>query len=350
MIRFTWLQSRTQSIVALVGLAVVGVALALTGPHLVHLYETTVANCNAQGDCDAAIGSFLRNDGTLRIWLGVVLIALPGIIGIFWGAPLVARELETGTYRLAWTQSVTRTRWLAVKLGIIGLTSMAVAGLLSLMVSWWASPFDKVNMNRFTPGVFDQRGVVAIGYAAFACALGVTAGVLIRRTLPAMATSLFAFLGARLSVIYWIRPRLVAPLRASLPVTSAHRLGFTPGPSGVTFVAGSPSIPNALVVSSRLVDKAGNTPTASALARFVRTACPGIAAPPPATGGMSRSPADRQVFQDCVAKISAKFHEAVTYQPASRYMAFQWYEMAIFLGAALILAGFCFWWVRRRHA
>lgn len=104
---------------------------------------------------------------------------MPGILGIFWGAPLLAREVETGTFRLAWTQSVTRTRWLAIKLAVIALTSMALAGLLALMLTWWASPIDTVNMNRFAPGVFDQRGIVAIGYAAFAFALGVTAGVLI---------------------------------------------------------------------------------------------------------------------------------------------------------------------------
>ena len=61
---------------------------------------------------------------------------------MFWGAPLVARELETGTFRLAWTQSVTRTRWLAVKLALVGLASMAVAGLLSLILTWWSSPID----------------------------------------------------------------------------------------------------------------------------------------------------------------------------------------------------------------
>jgi len=76
---------------------------------------------------------------------------------------------------------------------------MALAGFLGLMLTWWASPIDTVNMNRFAPGVFDQRGMVAIGYAAFAFALGVTAGVLIRRTLPAMATTLVAFVAARLA-------------------------------------------------------------------------------------------------------------------------------------------------------
>jgi len=42
-------------------------------------------------------------------------LATPALLGIFWGAPLIARELETGTCRLAWNQSVTRTRWLTVK-------------------------------------------------------------------------------------------------------------------------------------------------------------------------------------------------------------------------------------------
>lgn len=107
MIRFTWLQARTQTAVAFGALAIVAVALAVTGPHLVSLYNASVATCAARGDCPAASIAFLRNGGTLRTWLGVLTVVLPGVIGIFWGAPLVARELEAGTFRLAWTQSVT---------------------------------------------------------------------------------------------------------------------------------------------------------------------------------------------------------------------------------------------------
>src|SRR5262249_52817678 len=72
-----------------------------------------------------------------------LLLVTPAVIGVFWGAPLVAREIETGTFRLAWNQSVTRARWLAVKLGLIGLASMATARLRSLMLTWWASPIDR---------------------------------------------------------------------------------------------------------------------------------------------------------------------------------------------------------------
>ena len=140
---------------ATTGLVLVAVVAAVTGPHLVHLYDTTVANCAARADCDTARAAFLQNDDTLRTLLGSLVRAVPAIIGIFWGAPLVARELESGTYRLAWTQSITRTRWLAVKLGVIGLASMAVAGLLSLIVTWWASPLDRAHRSQFT--TFDQR-------------------------------------------------------------------------------------------------------------------------------------------------------------------------------------------------
>ena len=116
MIRFSWLQFRAQAAVAGGILVVIAVAFALTGPSLVHLYDTTVATCSAHGNCSAATVAFLSRDRLLQDF-GNLVIALPAIVGIFWGAPLIARELETGTYRLVWTQGVTRARWLAARLG-----------------------------------------------------------------------------------------------------------------------------------------------------------------------------------------------------------------------------------------
>lgn len=346
MIRFTWLQSRTQNLVAIAGLVVAGIVVAVTGPHLVHLYDTTVATCTA--DCAAAASAFLRNSGALRIGLDVLVIVVPGLLGIFWGAPLVAREFEAGTYRLAWTQSVTRSRWLAVKLGVVGLASMATAGLLSLMVTWWAGPLDRAQVNQF--GTFDQRDLVPIGYAAFAFAIGVFAGVVTRRTLPAMATAAAAFTGVRLAMFHWIRPHLATPLHTNLPVTSAPGLGFTPSPSGVIFTTGTPSIPNAWVLSNHLVDKAGRIPSARALNQFLRTACPALVNPPPPPTGVVRAPGNQEVFRACLSRLSDTYHEAVTYHPSSRYWPFQWSELGIFLGAALVVCALCIWWVRRRHA
>jgi len=360
MIRLTWRQFRAQAAVGLGALVAVAIISALTGPHLAHLYNTAVASCGAHGDCPAVTTAFLSNDSSLRSGLGILVLVVPGIIGIFWGAPLVAREIEAGTIALAWTQSVTRTRWLAVKLVVIGLASMAVAGLLSLAVSWWGSPLDRVSMSQF--GSFDQRDIVPIGYAAFAFALGVTAGVLIRRTLPAMAATLVALVTVRLAVTSWIRPLLIVPLHRDLALSPVST-GYGSSGSGLTFFAmlfgggpqatlqpSPPSIPDAWIYSTRIVDKAGHALTS----RVLNSDCPGLAAgrPGPA-GGHARahvSAGAQQGLQDCVAKVGATYREVVTYQPASRYWAFQWYELAIFLGGALILGGFALWWVRRRPA
>jgi hypothetical protein len=355
MIRFTWLQFRIQALVAIGALAAVAVVLALTGPHLVDLYNTTVAPCQAHGDCQAARSAFVANDAFLRSGLGSLLLFVPALIGIFWGAPLIARELETGTFRLAWTQSVTRKRWLLAKVGVIGLSSMAVAGLLSLTVTWWFSPLDRVNANRFSPAVFDVRDIAPIGYAAFAFALGVTAGALIRRTMPAIAITVVAFVGARLAMTHWLRPHLIAPAHLDLALnptsTGYGSEGFLLlGSTSSTLLPATPNIPNAWITSTQIVDRDGHGLTT----QFLASACPqlGNGGGPGGSSGTHHTgevpAAAQQVLQNCVAKVGATYHELVTYQPASRYWDFQSLELAIYLSGALILAGFCLWWVRRR--
>jgi ABC-type transport system involved in multi-copper enzyme maturation permease subunit len=343
----TWRQFRTQSAVALGALLIVAVTLAITGPHLLHVYRASVALCQANRGLSAICSNPVVSQYRLLQLSGTVLAVVPGMLGIFWGAPLVARELETGTSRLAWTQSVSRTRWLAVKLSVAGLASMAAAGLFSLMVTWWSSPIDLVNGNRFAAGMFGERGITPIGYAAFAFALGVTAGVLIRRTLPAMATTIVAFVAARVSITLWVRQHLLAPTVQSLSL-SAGSMGFGSSNGGpVTLFPNPPDIHNAWIYSTQIVDNAGRPITS----QFVASACPHLGAGGPPGGGAHSGIAVpgnvQKAFQDCITNVGAKFHELVTYQPASRYWAFQWYETAIFVALAIMLCGFCFWWVRR---
>src|SRR5258708_10412989 len=133
------MQFRAQALLAIGGLTIAAIVLALTGPHLVYLYDTTVANCSARGDCPAATTALINDGDRVGIVLRVVVEVVPALIGFFWGAPLVARELETGTYRLAWTQ-ITRTRWIAVKLGLLGLASMAVARDRSIQITLGTLP------------------------------------------------------------------------------------------------------------------------------------------------------------------------------------------------------------------
>jgi ABC-type transport system involved in multi-copper enzyme maturation permease subunit len=352
MSRFAWLQFRTQAVVAAGGLVVVAIVLAITGPHLLHLYHVIVATCVTNDDCSTAPATFLQNDRFLQTLLDALVVVVPGLIGIFWGAPLVSRELEAGTLRLAWTQSVTRTRWLAMKLWVVGLGGMVAAGLISLMVTWWSSPVDRVNMTLYTS--FDQRGIVPVGYAAFGFAFGVFAGMLIRRAIPAMATTLAGFVAIRLLFNHFVLPRLIAPSHRSFPLNSGSVQGFGSMNGGpfMLFPA-DPNIPNAWFYSTQFVNRTGTPLSHSVL---VKT-CPALGTvgggPPGGGGHLSAVPTPGGVataLQSCVARLGATYHEVVVYQPASRYWPFQGYELAIYLGVALALAGACIWWVRHRLA
>jgi hypothetical protein len=116
-----WRQTRTPLTVALAALAAVAVVALAEG----------------------------RADNMLRTWLSALVIVAPGLLGAFWGAPLVAAELESGSFRLAWTQDVSRTRWLAWRLAVTGLAATATAGLASWLVTWWAGPLDRVGLDQF---------------------------------------------------------------------------------------------------------------------------------------------------------------------------------------------------------
>ena len=333
---------------ALVALAAV---LAITGPNLVHLYDTTVATCAAHDDCSAASTALLSTQHTLYVTLNAVMVVVPAVIGVFWGAPLVASELESGTFRLAWTQSVTRTRWLAVKLGLVGLASMVVAGLLSLMVTWWSSPIDQVNLAPFLS--FDERDIVPVAYAAFAFAFGATAGVVIRRTLPSMATTLAAYVAVRGAITYWIRPHFAVPVQLIVPDNVIAAGGpTTPAPAGLNprdWVLSNQTINTA----GRVIGQDGNLGTGVGVNIGVGPhgvtiggvgSCPNLTLTK-ISGSLNQSVASRLV-QRCVNQLHVR--ELLTYQPSHRYWSFQLYELAVFLGLAAILTGICFWWVRRR--
>jgi hypothetical protein len=331
-IRFAALQMRMQAAVALVPIVVVAIVLALTGPHLVNLYDTTVVPCSAHNDCAAATTGLTDTDGPLQVFLAFFLLVIPVLIGMFWGAPLLAREYESGTYRLAWTQSVTRTRWLAVKLGLGALVSVIVVGLLSLMVTWWWSPLNAVGANPFDSVFFGTHDLTPVGYAAFAFVLGACAGLVMRRTVPAMFTALAGFAAVRYVMNSSVRPHLMAPLHKIIAISPSSPLNMGETPAGFQVSATTRGLlPGDWVYSSQIVDKAGHAPTTA----FLDHACP-------ATLGSAQV-----TYASCATNLGAKFHELITYQPESRFWTFQWYETALFLGLAAVLAGICFLWMRR---
>jgi ABC-type transport system involved in multi-copper enzyme maturation permease subunit len=349
MIRFAWRQFRFQFLMVSVLLVAVAAVFLVTGPHMAHLFDTAVKNCRAKNDCAFVTNSLTSQNSKIFAFMTVVSLALPAILGIFWGAPLVARELETGTYRLAWSQGVTRSKWIVCKFAVVGVASMIAAGLMSWMLTWWASPIDTLNANRFGTQVFDTHYIAPIGYAAFAFAVGVTAGVLWRRTLPAMATTLVVFVAARIAFTQYLRPTLLTPLKLVRTFSKSSAYGFEQTPNGLHFMVGDSLQPNALVFNTIMRGKHG----AAVTSQWLKANCANLIGPP-ASGNSSvgfkgRGPAPK-AFGECVEKISASFHEILTFQPASRFWTFQWLEGSIYLVVAVALCAFSYWWLRRRVA
>lgn len=350
MTRFAWLQCRTQTLLVAGGLALLAAVAAVTGVHLSHLYTDLVRHCET--GCDLAESRFLSHDNALQIALPLVARAFPALVGVFWGAPLVARELEAGTHRLAWTQSVGRTRWVLTKLAVVGLATAGVSVLLTLTVTWWFRAVDAVGTNRYA--VFDERGVVVVGYALFAFALGAFVGAVLRRTVPAMATTLAAFVVARVATLLWVRPHLLAPVHKTVSLLNGGRLGFQSSHgSDVTLVAEGSGGPQAWTLSSHLVTSSGRRPGAAELTAFLHQSCPGIGqppGPPPPGDTVVRRALDPAAFDACRAQLAKAYRLVVTYQPANRYGALQWLELTLFLASAVLLAAGCWWWVTRRSA
>jgi len=343
MIWLAWRQFRIQAVTAIAALVTFAILLAATAPHLASLYAASgISSCQGSG-CFGLATRFLDQlyaDGTywMLYLLGIVVILIaPAVIGIFWGAPLVAREFESGTHHLAWNQSVTRTQWLAVKLVLTGLAAMAVTEALSLMQAFWAAPIAgaverggslPIATGQFNPLVFATHGVAPLGYAAFAFALGVTAGLLIRRAVPAMAVTLAVFAAFQVAMPLWIRPHLFPPDHTITTFSSVSDISFQTSPQGAfAFTARRlTSQPGAWVLSSGAVDAVAN-PVSTAPAACMQALL--------GDSGL-----------DCLA--SNGIWVVVTYQPASRYWTFQWTETAIYLALALGLAGYCFWRLGRR--
>jgi hypothetical protein len=336
----TWRQSRAQSIAAAAALTVLAIVLAVTGPNLAHLYNASgVAACNPDTNCRTLASDFLNELSKFTVvvyFIAIaVMFAVPALIGVFWGAPLVSREIEARTFPLAWNQSVTRTQWMAVKLGLAGLLAMATAGLLSLMLTWWSSPMDtaaplassKLNLTRLGPILFDTRDITPVGYAAFAFAVGVTAGVLLQRMVPAMAATLAGFAFVQVAWPIWIRQYLFAPVHTVVALNSANIFQIETI-NHVLVLSAVPNFsqPGAWVLSSQIVSKSGRTPH--------------IAAPPICLGS------NMQACQAWIGRLHLR--QIVAYEPASRFWDFQWTETAIFLAAAVALAGFCVWRIRTR--
>ncbi|MFI0373628.1 ABC transporter permease subunit [Actinomadura sp. 1N219] len=353
MIWLTLRQFRVQGAIVFGGLAVLAAALLITGPGLADEYSSGVASCGTPDNCSQFYRSFFIDHQYYFGGLLAVVVFLPGIIGVFWGAPLITRELEHGTHRLVWNQSITRTRWLAAKFGLVGLAAVVAAAVAVVAVDWWTDPIDETALNdttingiaRVSPIVFAARGIAPLGYAAFAFALGVTAGVLVRRTLPAMTITLVVFAAVQILMPVFVRPHLVSPVHKTIEITADNHGDFMLDHSSGEARLQVDVDPErgAWTITNDTVDASGNKVGEIEIPKGAGDPC--NPPPPEPTGEAPKGPP-----QACFDYIKEQgFRQEVVYHPADHFWRLQWAETGLFTVLALGLTGFCFYWTRRRN-
>jgi ABC-type transport system involved in multi-copper enzyme maturation permease subunit len=335
MIWMSWRQFRAQALAGVAALALLAAYLLNLGMDIRDTRDSYLAQC--RGDCAQAMTQFLGDYQNTLLFLAALLGLVPTILGMFWGAPLIARELEAGTHRLVWNQSVTRRRWLTVKLLVVGLASMTVAGLASLLLTWAASPVDQVADDRFSTLVFGARNIAPIAYAAFAFTLGTTIGLLVRRSVPAMALTMLAFTIIQFAMPNLVRPHLMPPVTITKPMTAdaineARALGSLTGGAVVKGL----TIPDAWISdTSKLLTANGRPLDEDQFDECFMN--------PPKTGATG-------TFGDTAACLgNLDLHMEIAYQPDHRYWPFQWIESAIYLALSALLTAFGLWHIQRRR-
>jgi hypothetical protein len=186
---------------------------------MAHLYDDSHRQCVANGTCDL-VGNIFSGYGAIIDTVHLSLI-VPLVFGVI-GAVIIAREVEQSTNVLVWTQTVTRRAGCGSKVVALLLATLVVSSIITALVTWWSGTPNALYGNRFEGAEFDTQNIVPIAFALFAVALGLTAGALWRRTLPAIATVVGVYIGVRMLVAVFLRPHYMkasdAPLRAVLTV------------------------------------------------------------------------------------------------------------------------------------
>jgi hypothetical protein len=302
MIWVSWRQHRSQAMGCLALLAALAVYAILVGSSMRTAFgNDALTGCLARSQgtgCPNAVTAFMNEFGSeVNIAFWSVTLIVPGLIGVLVGAPLIARELEYGTWRLAWSQTVPRVRWLTVKLALVTGGLIVLGAAITAVITWYRAPMDQLT-GHLQHNIYDFEGLVPTAYILCAFGFAVLAGLLIRRSIPAMIAAFVPWLAIRLVVEFVFRPHFQAPL------TFVQRCGSPQtcyGGSGLGFI-------------------------------------------PPVTGhigdlvlGMTKPPGN----------VTGN---AWLYQPADRFWTFQSIEAGIFVALTAVALGAAIWLLHRRAA
>lgn len=320
MLWLTWRQHRAELVSSLLLLGALAAPLIVTGLDLHAEYRASgVAACagGGGGGCAGLVEDFLDRHtewGNRFVWAAF----LPALAGVFIGAPLFAREFEHGTWRFAVTQTVTRTRWLTTKIALVGAGVVTVAGLCAALFTWWRTPLDDLG-GRMRTAAFVVAPPSLMAVTLFAFALGVLAGVVLRRTIPAMVTTLVTYLVVRITTEESLRPHYRTPLtRTTEPATggAVDRLPSTDW-----------------TVRDSWLDSTGRLLTEGEKTDLLRSIHRGGDAP-------------SDVVENYLATHGMRHY--TEYHPAGSFWTFQAIEAALFAGLGATLLVGAVWLVRRR--
>ncbi|KIF79495.1 transporter [Streptomyces sp. 150FB] len=324
MIWLIWRQHNKQALLAAVGLIVLAAIMLPTGLRMHSVFDDSgLGSClaklgtgslvaNKAADSCNALSSQFQNEFSTLTFVGILFVILPLLVGLFFGAPLIAREIEQGTHRLVWTQGVSRLRWATVKLGVVGLGTILISAVYALGVSWWYAPLAANGNGRFGYLWFDVQGVTPVAYTVFAVALGIFAGTVSRRVMPAMAVTLAGFAVVRVGIETLARIHYIPAKTLTYALTSTR----SPNPASGDWVS-----------ALGIRDAAGKLVKENA-----SIGCGG--GPGDAAGECAKSMARQG--------LGPGSYNWQLYQPGDRFWAFQSVETGIFvaLAALLILLAF----------
>ncbi|MET9677012.1 ABC transporter permease [Streptomyces sp. NPDC006482] len=305
--------------------AVVVVALAVIGG--LRIWDAQYPDQYA-GDGRASVADDNRGFDMLRFVLGEMstgMVLLPLLVAAFVAGPLIAREFESGTYKLSLTQSVSPAAWLRAKL--LTATTVALLTTLALMGVFrigWGRVTGTWNFNWADRGPYEATGIVLLAYVLAAVAVGALIGQLIRRTLVAMAVT-----GLAVGVI----PLVLGALRWSLlPVKTVT------GPVGPTLWAAD----NGLVMETGLLTGSG--------ARFDDAVCSVQAMTAMDAAGDTAGPDVWTTAYDLCLTQNHITGQYLDYHPESHYWPTQLIETGIVLTLAALALYAAFRVLRARHA
>ena len=306
----TWRQHRAALAGVAVFLGALAVYLWITGSSVHHSYA---AACHPANSLTCTM-NFTGRYGITGIMVSILLQAVPALIGAFAGAPVLARELETGTFRYAWTQAFGRWRWALAKLVLLAVAVAGAAGAFGVLFSWYNQPFFAAGYAiPFSTRVFNLGEIAFPAWTLAAFSIGVLAGMLIRRVVPAIAATLAVYAGLAFATGLWLREHYMTPLLTS-----------------------HPNLPGSAWVVSQWYTKGGTfafpargSQIVSALSRLC-----------PEPSGLSPA--------QCLTQHGYTLW--TSYQPGSRFWLFQWIEGDWLLALSVLLIAATVWLVRRRAA